>query len=263
MNREPVISVVIPTYNHARFLRKALESVCAQTFTDWEAIIVNNYSEDDTEAVVASFADSRIRLENFRNNGVIAASRNVGTRLARGKYVAFLDSDDSWFPEKLARVKAALDQGSDLVCHGETWMRNGVEFRQVCYGPVGKSHYHSLLFERNCISTSAVTVRKECLEKVGGCSEEPAFAMVEDYELWLKLARARCRFAFIDEMLGVFNLHDANSSRAVFRQMRAELAVLNKHFSELGNWTAGDRLRRLRRLGRVYLAYGARGWGLR
>lgn len=263
MNQEPVISVVIPTYNHARFLRKALESVCGQTFMDWEAIVVNNYSEDDTEAVVASFADSRIRLENFRNNGVIAASRNLGIRLARGKYVAFLDSDDAWYPEKLARVKAALDQGGDLVCHGETWVKNGTEFRKVCYGPAEKADYHSLLFERNSISTSAVTVRKDCLEKVGGFSEDPAFAMVEDYELWLKLARAGCRFTFIDEMLGVFNLHDANSSRAVFRQMRAELAVLKRHFSERADWTPGDRLRRLRRLGRTYLAYGSRGWGLR
>lgn len=263
MNLMPEISVVIPTYNHARFLRKALSSVCGQTFTDWEAIVINNYSEDDTEAVVAAFADSRIRLENFRNNGVIAASRNLGIKLARGKYIAFLDSDDMWHPEKLARAKAVLDQGGDLVCHGETWMKSGVEFRKLCYGPVEKSDYHSLLFERNCISTSAVTVRKGCLEKVGGFSEDSAFAMAEDYELWMKLARAGCRFTFIDKMLGVFNLHDANSSRAVFRQMRAELAVLKKHFSELDNWTSGDRLRRLRRIGRVYLAYGARGWGLR
>lgn len=259
MKQEPVISVVIPTYNHARFLRKALDSVCRQTFTDWEAIVVNNYSEDDTEDVVASFADPRIRLENFRNHGVIAASRNLGIKLSQGGYVAFLDSDDSWHPEKLARVIMALDDGYGLVCHGEIWMKDDVEFKRVNYGPAEKSKYRSLLFERNCISTSAVTVRKGCLEKVGGFSEEPAFAMVEDYELWMKLARAGYRFAFIDEMLGIFNLHAANSSRAVFRQMNAELAVLEKHFSQLESWPLGDRLRRLRRLGRVYLSYGVRG----
>ncbi|MEW6165079.1 MAG: glycosyltransferase family A protein [Pseudomonadota bacterium] len=259
MSQIPLISVVIPTYNHARLLRKALESVCCQTFRNWEAIVVNNYSEDDTEAVVASFADPRISLENFRNNGVIAASRNLGIRQARGKYVAFLDSDDSWHPEKLERVKTMLDQDCDLVCHGEIWMSNGVELRRVCYGPATKSDYRSLLFERNCISTSAAAVKKDCLTMVGGFSEEPEFVMVEDYDLWLKLARAGCRFSFIDDMLGVFNLHEANSSRAVYRQMRSELALLNKHFSEIGEWTLGDRLRRLRRIGRVYLAYGARG----
>lgn len=259
MSPEPLISVVIPTYNHARLLRQALESVCRQTFMDWEVIVVNNYSDDDTEAVATSFSDPRISLVNFRNHGVIAASRNLGIRLARGKYVSFLDSDDSWHPEKLERVKRMLDLGTDIACHGETWVRNGVEFRRVRYGPAARSDYRSLLFERNCISTSAAAVRRDCLEKVGGFSEEPAFAMVEDYDLWLKLARAGCRFEFIDEMLGVFNLHDANSSRAVYRQMRAELAVLDKHFSQLDHWTPGDRLRRLRRIGRVYLAYGIRG----
>lgn len=259
MEHSPVVSVVIPTYNHAQFLRKALDSVCNQTFTDWEAIVVNNYSEDDTEAVVASFVDPRIRLEPFRNNGIIAASRNLGIKLSRGEYIAFLDSDDSWHPKKLARSKVVLDEGNDLVCHGEIWMKNDVEFRKVFYGPVERSNYHSLLFGRNCISTSAVTVRKTCLEKVGGFSENAAFAMVEDYELWLKLSSAGFRFAFIDEMLGVFNIHSANNSRAVVRQMHAELAVLEKHFSQRGKWSFSDKLRRLRRLGRVYFAYGVRG----
>lgn len=259
MEHSPVVSVVIPTYNHAQFLRKALDSICNQTFTDWEAIVVNNYSEDDTEAVVASFVDPRIRLETFRNNGIIAASRNLGIKLSRGEYIAFLDSDDSWHPEKLARSKAVLDEGNDLVCHGEIWMKNGREFRQVDYGPVERSNYQSLLFGRNCISTSAVTVRKTCLEKVGCFSEDAAFAMVEDYDLWLKLSKAEFRFAFIDEMLGVFNIHKANNSRAVVRQMHAELAVLEKHFSQRGEWPLLDNLRRLRRFGRVYFAYGVRG----
>ncbi|MDP2842393.1 MAG: glycosyltransferase family A protein, partial [Acetobacterium sp.] len=90
----PLVSVVIPTYNHAGFLREALESLVAQTFSDWEALVVNNYSEDDTLDVVEAFNDPRIRVENFRNNGVIGASRNRGIRLSKGKYIAFLDSDD-------------------------------------------------------------------------------------------------------------------------------------------------------------------------
>src|SRR5687767_4383972 len=94
----PLVSVIIPTYNHAPFLREALESLIAQDFRDWEALVVNNYSTDDTLEVVRSFDDRRIRVENFRNNGVIGASRNLGIRLSRGKYIAFLDSDDKWYP---------------------------------------------------------------------------------------------------------------------------------------------------------------------
>src|SRR3989304_1110083 len=117
MGDAPLVTVVIPTYNHAHFLREALQSVRAQSFSEWEAVVVNNYSEDDTIAVVESFADPRIRLENFRNNGIIAASRNRGIALARGKYLAFLDSDDLWLPEKLACFISHLDGGFDVFCH--------------------------------------------------------------------------------------------------------------------------------------------------
>src|SRR4051812_44716056 len=98
----PLVSVVIPTYNHAQFLGRALGSVIAQTYTNWEAIVVDNHSQDDTDAVVASQSDPRIKLLKIHNNGVIAASRNKAMREARGEWIAFLDSDDAWYPEKLA-----------------------------------------------------------------------------------------------------------------------------------------------------------------
>ena len=86
----PIVSIIIPCYNHAHFLREALQSVQMQSFSDWEVVVINNYSKDETIAVVTSFEDSRIRLENFHNNGVIAASRNRGIALARGRYIAIL-----------------------------------------------------------------------------------------------------------------------------------------------------------------------------
>lgn len=258
MEYQPVVSVVIPTYNHAHLLREAIDSVRRQTFTEWEMIVVNNYSEDDTEAVVASFSDPRIRLVNFRNNGVIAASRNRGIALARGDYVAFLDSDDKWYPEKLERCMTVLAKGNDLVCHSEAWVKDGAAFKIVNYGPLEAASYETLLFGRNCLSTSAIVVRRVCLDRVGCFSEDSAFIAVEDYELWLKLARAGCRFAFVDVILGEYHLHKTNNSRFVLRQMRAELAVLRRHFSQKDGWSLMDRLRLLRRLGRVYLAYGFR-----
>ena len=111
----PLVSIVIPTYNHAPLLHRAIESIRAQTFTHWKAIIVNNFSTDDTVSVVESFSDNRIQLIDFANNGVIAASRNKGIELADGTYVAFLDSDDTWFPEKLEMCVGVLEKGADLV----------------------------------------------------------------------------------------------------------------------------------------------------
>ena len=113
----PRVSVVIPTYNHAAFIGTALSSVLAQSNADWEALVVNNFSTDDTVAIVAGFADPRIRRIDFANRGIIGASRNVGIREARGEFVAFLDSDDQWLPDKLARTLECMDRGVDLVCH--------------------------------------------------------------------------------------------------------------------------------------------------
>jgi glycosyltransferase involved in cell wall biosynthesis len=258
VENKPLVSVVIPTYNHANFIAKAIESVRVQTYSNWEAIIVNNYSEDATEEIVASFNDSRIRLVNFRNNGIIAASRNHGIKLSNGEYVAFLDSDDIWYTEKLERCLKALRGQGDIVCHGEVWVREGAEPQNVNYGPAAKAQYHSLLLERNCLSTSAIVAKKSCLEAVGYFSEDPAFVMVEDYDLWLRISRAGYKFIFLDDALGQYTIHTANNSRSVLRQMRSEIAVLRNHFNEKKDWPPLDRLRQLRRMARVYIAYGRR-----
>jgi len=118
----PTVSIVIPTYNHSTFLRGALESVLAQTFTQWEAIVVNNFSQDDTISVVDSFRDPRIRRIDFANHGIIAASRNHGIALTTAPHIAFLDSDDLWYPQKLERCLERLKEGYDMVCHAEKWM---------------------------------------------------------------------------------------------------------------------------------------------
>ena len=117
MNKTPVVSIVIPTYNHGRFLKKCLQTVLDQTFTGWEAIVVNNFSEDNTIAVINSFQDQRIHLVNFKNNGIIAASRNLGIKRSVGEYIAFLDSDDWWIPQKLEKSLHYLEQGADVVYH--------------------------------------------------------------------------------------------------------------------------------------------------
>lgn len=251
----PAVSIVIPTYNHAQFLRQALESVRAQTLTDWEAIVVNNFSEDDTLAVADSFGDPRIRLVNFRNHGVIAASRNEGIRLAAGELIAFLDSDDHWHPQKLARCVAAIAGEFDLVCHGENWTSENAPPRKMYYGPAAHAAYARLLFNGNCISTSAVVVRRQSLLRVKSFREEPAFVTAEDYDLWLRLARDGARIGFVHEILGEYRMHGGNASKALLRHLEAELAVVNDHFATLAPAGPLARLRMRRRRALVY--YGA------
>lgn len=252
----PRLSIVIPTYNHAHFLRTALDAIRAQTFDDWEAIVVNNFSEDDTIAVVESYDDPRIRLVNFANHGIIAAARNQGVSLTKAPFVAFLDSDDFWYPEKLQRCLDKLAQGYDMVCHAEVWVGPGERRRTVHYGPEARATYDSLLIDGNCISTSAVVVRREWMERAGGFSVQPEFVTAEDYDLWLKLARDGARIGFVDEVLGEYLIHEGNQSRAALRNMHAVKAVFEHHRAVVERRTSA---RLLRRREAVILYSGARG----
>ena len=253
----PSVSVVIPTYNHAQFLGVALASVRAQTVTDWECIVVNNFSADDTEGVVAEFGDTRIRLVNFSNHGVIAASRNHGIALSQSEFVAFLDSDDAWAPDKLQICLEKLASGFDLVCHAERWVHENGHVREVVYGPERRAAFDNLLFKGNCISTSAVVVRRDWLARAGGFDERAEFITAEDYHLWLKLAKAGARIGFVAEMLGIYRIHAGNQSRVALRNLDAAGAVFESMLSALPV-TLTIRIKARRR--RAILDYsGARG----
>ncbi len=246
---DPVVTIIIPTYNHAGYLREALASVVAQNFHDWEAIVVNNFSEDDTVAAVESFADSRIRLENFRNNGVIGASRNRGIALARGRYIAFLDSDDAWLPGKLARCIPYLEQGAHLVSHGLRYI--GERSGEMYCGPAHRASVNALLDHGSCITPSATIVRKLALESVGCFSENPAVVTSEDYHLWIKLACNGARMEFIREILGEYRIHEGNQSGSVMRHLNSVLSVLE----EFKLQPAGKRISPVRLRKRQGLAY--------
>lgn len=252
-----MVSVIIPTYNHAHFLVRALQSVLDQTYSDWEALVVDNYSNDNTDDVIKSFRDPRIRLFKIHNHGVIAASRNMGMVEAKGELIAFLDSDDCWYPTKLERCLARLGESYDLVCHGERWLGDGRD-RKVFYGPELRATYEALLFEGNCISTSAVVVRRKQVEMVGGFREEPDIVTAEDYDLWLRLANSGARIGFVPEILGEYHIHGGNQSRFALRNMEAVMAVVRSHLAEAGNATWSHRLRVRRREAIDYYS-GARG----
>ena len=231
MTTKPYVSVVIPTFNHAKFLKKALDSVVAQTFQNWEAVVVNNFSTDNTIEVVNSFADPRIKLFNFSNNGVIAASRNHGLKEAAGDFIAFLDSDDVWYPNKLQKCVEQASAGYQFICHGELWINSDLTQRTVMYGPASNATYNRLLYKGNCISTSTTFIAKSLLGSVQGFDENPEIITTEDYDLWLRLAAKNPRTSFIPEVLGEFHRLADSASSSVLRNFAAELIVLRTHFS--------------------------------
>ena len=116
-NSTPLISIIIPTYNHANFLGKALESIIHQTYSNWEAIVIDNHSTDETNQVIYKFNDRRIRYLKISNDGIIAKSRNLGINVAKGEWIAFLDSDDWWTKDKLEICSKNISEKVDFIYH--------------------------------------------------------------------------------------------------------------------------------------------------
>jgi glycosyltransferase involved in cell wall biosynthesis len=220
-------------------------------------LVIDNHSQDNTDEVVGRFGDPRIRLLKIHNHGVIASSRNLGMNEARGEWIAFLDSDDFWYPAKLEHCLKRLNQGYDLVCHGERWFGDKRD-RQVFYGPESRASYQSLLYEGNCISTSAVVVSRIHVESVGGFREDADIITAEDYDLWLRLVHQGTRIGFVPEILGEYSIHEGNQSRAVVRNMLAVMQVVKWHLSQDVDPEIGLRMRARRRKAIVYYG-GARG----
>lgn len=250
-NAPSSVEIIIPTYNQSQYLGGCLSSVIAQDHTEWRATVINNFSTDDTEAVIRSFKDARIRLVNFANHGIIAASRNLALLNSDATYVAFLDSDDWWEPTKLSTCLQALQGGASLVCHGERWVFDN-SVRTVTYGPERNSKYSRLLLRGNCLSTSAVVGLTQVFKDVGGFSENPKFTTAEDYDLWLRLSERGYQFQFLPDVLGSFRIHHASHSSDVERNFEAEIAVVMHHLNQFGS-VHTRRVRR--RKGRAH--YGA------
>ncbi len=254
--KEPFFSVIMPTYNHGHYIKKAIDSVISQSFQDWELIVVNNFSSDNTEEIVKAFNDPRITLRNFANNGVVSASRNEGIRLARGQYVACLDSDDCWYPEKLSLTRDVIQkENADVVSHHLIRNINGKLGTLLKNGPERATDFSSLLFNGNCLTNSSVVIRRDCANQVGGFSTEQKVITAEDYEMWLKLSYSKFKFKIIDMALGEYYIHSTNLSSAIERHMKATLNVFEMYYAriESKNWL--HQLRRRMCLGRIY--YGA------
>jgi len=182
----PEISVIIPTYNRASMVVEAVESVLAQDMTDFELIVINDGSTDDTEKKLSVYG-SRLKYYQQENAGVSAA-RNRGIKFSSAPLLAFLDSDDLWLPSKLQVQHTYMTANPEIhICQTEEiWWRNGrrVNPKKHHQKPAGDIFQRSL--ELCLVSPSAVMMRRELLEKVGYFDEE--LPMAEDYDLWLRVA---------------------------------------------------------------------------
>jgi glycosyltransferase involved in cell wall biosynthesis len=225
----PKVSVVVPAYNAAAFVRRAVDSVLAQTWADRELLVVDDGSRDGTRDVLAGYGD-RVRVLAQTNAGP-AAARNHGLREARGRYVAFLDADDWWLPSKLERQVALLDTRPDMgFCSTATRVMtdNGAPAGDWPCAAIDGSLLETLFVRSAAVSgsTSGVLARRELVLEAGGFDE--SLRGFEDPDLWIRLA-ARAGYACIPEPLTVVVRTPGSVSSHLPRMRAATLASFRKN----------------------------------
>ena len=210
---EPLISVIIPSSNHGKYIKECLDSVLSQTYNFLEVIVVDNFSTDTTDDILKSIHDPRLRILKINNGGVIGISRNKGIETARGDWLAFLDSDDYWEPNKLAECITHLSH-ADLIYHD---MKISIQTNNQSQFIRSRSLILpillDLLMSGNTIVTSSVLAKKSIVLSVGGFDEGLEMVGFEDYNLWLKVALVTNSFQHIPKILGHYRKHDLNTSR--------------------------------------------------
>ena len=186
----PTVTVIIPTFNRASIVGRAIRSVLGQTYQDWELIVVDDCSTDGAEQAVRSFSDNRIKYIRHDQNRGGGAARNTGIRCAQGEYVAFLDSDDEWLPEKLQK-ELGVFRDSDptvvLVYTGKMMLDETGRVLEIRM-PTKSGWVYEALLDWNFIgSCSRAMVKKQALERVAGFDEK--FVAHQDSDLWLRVAK--------------------------------------------------------------------------
>lgn len=217
MNYYPLVSVIIPTYNRATDLKRAINSVIDQTYGNWEIVVVDNHSTDNTDDTIAKFNNRGIKVLKISNNGIIAASRNMGIANANGNLVAFLDSDDWWANDKLAICIAAIENGYDLVYHDMIIYKAANKiFKQIrkTNRALGIPCFNDLLVNGNPIFNSSVVARKDIIMKSGMFDENPGLVAIEDFDLWLRIAKHTDRSFKVDKQLGWYYCGSGNTTSA-------------------------------------------------
>lgn len=234
-------SIIIPTYNRAEKLRRALESVSLQTYGDFEVIVCDDGSTDHTREVADSYSGKMTVVYDWEENwGGPARPRNNGLKKARGEWVCFLDADDWWYPTKLERVKAKVNS-ADVIYHDcDGFDSRGKRFLKIRGRRLESPIFVDLMTRWNALYNSTVCVRKSILDKAGGFSEEKDLVAIEDFDLWLRLSMITERFCYIPELLGAYWIDAESISAFTDKSIERETAIHRKYAHYLSAEDRGE-----------------------
>jgi GT2 family glycosyltransferase len=230
----PTVSVVIPTWNRAGHLRACLQSLVGQTYRDFEVLVCDDGSTDETPDVVRQFESVLdLRFLQAEHWGGPARPRNAGIAAARGEWIAFLDSDDTWHPEKLATCLPLLPD-NDVVWHAVEVCSSAGRTGEVVGRSLRWPAAIDLLTNLNALPNSGTMVRASVVREAGGLSEDRGLIGVEDYDLWIRVALLTERFCYVETVLGAYTaLGATHNISASLRQIDAEKHVFALHAHRL------------------------------
>ena len=260
----PEVSIIIPTYNRANFLIQSIQSVLNQTFTDFELIVVDDGSIDDTKKIVWKFVkkDKRIKYIYQENSGGTAGPRNTGIKYSAGNYLAFLDSDDQWLPEKLEEQVSFLKKSKDeklgfIGCGALAIKKENEEIIAKYELPLSyRGNIFNKILKKNFILTpSGIILKKEILKTIGNFDEN--FKMITDWDLWIRISK-NYNFDFINKPLFKYYVHNANITKTISQKETVKdfSGLLEKHKEDYLKYLKADYVNNLRHLANSYCKLG-------
>lgn len=248
------VSILVPTYNCSKYLPKAIESALKQTYQDFEIIIINDGSTDNTADIVQQFVNNnpgKIKYIYQENKG-LAVARNTGLDAASGEYIALLDADDCWLPHRLADGVKIMQANPDVgLVHGNITRISPTD--EIIDTPIRETQYlnghifENIYLRKAHISCPTVLFRKECCKTAGVFDPELTRLGCEDRDLWLRIAK-KYKFLYLDQVLSYYRVSDTSMSQNVEKMTKARLYVIDKYCPP----NAQDKTLRNKALAKIY-----------
>jgi len=236
---DDLVSIIMPAYNAEKYIADSIRSVLAQTYSNWELIVVDDGSTDDTAAVVQEFAgrDPRIKYV-FQENGLMGKARNTGIANARGPLIAFLDSDDLWVETKLEMQLRAMIENNAEVVFSKAWIVTDkdiaaqTETMLSTVGLFSGPDFFDSLLRQNQLPVLTVLLKKSALDRVGPFEEAKLYQRCEDYDLWLRLAKAGFVFYGMPDVLARYRRHGTSMTAVTSNALKPMLLIVQRHIDD-------------------------------
>ncbi len=233
----PLVSVIIPAWNAEKLIKETIESALNQTYPNIEIIVIDDGSTDDTANVIKSIKDPRITYHYQENTGLPACGRNKGAKLAKGQYLAFLDSDDLWLPQKIEKQMVIMEENLKIgLIATNAWCLRLYEKTNIpLFTKKIKTGYltSSIFFPQHIICNSTVIIRRNVYESIGGCNEASDLRASEDHDLFIRIFMEHDCY-FLNEYLAYYRTGLPSISGDFGKMLERDLRHYHKYFDTYG-----------------------------